>query len=129
MTERRNVNELKPGPIRHREVPAALVTRIQAIRLTLDEVYPKSIAEWLDGFQRDVHPESEVLWWERLARCYAEYTGSQDINAEQREALFNVILKLMLGSPSEEVAPDLVKLPHTALHDIAEIMRRISKEQ
>src|SRR5690242_13504753 len=129
MTERRKVNELKLGPIRHQDLPPALVARIEGIRLALDEVHPQSLASWLDGFQRDLNPEPEVLWWERLARCYTEYTRSQDINAEQRQALFNVILKLLLGSPKEELAPDLAKLPHTAPNDILEIMRRISKVQ
>lgn len=129
MTERRKIDELKLGPIRHQELPPALVTRIEAIRSELDEVYPQSLAKWLDGFQRDVHPESEVLWWERLTRCYTEYTRSHDIDAEQREALFNVILKLLLGSPKEEIASDLAILPPTAPDDILEIMRRISRVQ
>jgi hypothetical protein len=125
MTERRKLADLKLGPIRHQELLPALVARIEAIRSALDEVYPQSIATWLDGFQRDLNPEPEVLWWERLAHCYTEYTRTQDINADQRPALFNVILKLLLGSSQEEVAPDLANLPPTVLRDILEIMRRI----
>jgi hypothetical protein len=129
MTEHRKIKDLKLGPIRHQELPPALVLRIEGIRSALDEVYPQSMAKWLDGFQRDVHPESEVVWWERLARCYTEYNSSQDINAEQRRALFNAILKLLLGSPEKEIGLDLAKLPPTAPDDILEIMRRISNEQ
>lgn len=129
MSERRKLADLKLGPIRHQELPPALVTRIEAIRSALDEVYPQSMATWLDEFQRDLNPEPEILWWERLARCYTEYTRSQDINAEQKQALFNVIFKLLLGSPAKEIEPDPAHLPHSAPDDILEIMRRISREQ
>jgi serine/threonine protein kinase len=79
--------------------------------------------------KRDVNPEPEVLWWERLARCYMEYSLGHELNGEQKQAAFNAILKLLLGSPSGEVTPDLANLPSTALYDILEIMRRISTEQ
>jgi hypothetical protein len=125
MTERRKLDELKPGPIRHQELPPALIARIESLRSMLDEVYPQSIEAWLDGFQRDVSPESEVLWWERLAHCYLEYSLDHELNGEQKQAAFNAILKLLLGSPAEEVTPDLANLPSTALYDILEIMRRI----
>jgi hypothetical protein len=129
MTIRRKLDELKSGPIRHQELPPALVARIEAIRSVLDEVYPQSMAKWLDGFQRDIKPEPEVRWWERLARCYTEYNRSHDINAEQRQALFNVMLKLLLGLPKQDITPDLAKLPSTTPDDILEIMRRMGREQ
>jgi len=33
------------------------------LQQTLAEVCPQSINTWLDGFQRDANPESEVQWW------------------------------------------------------------------
>ncbi len=89
MTEKRvKLDELKPGPIRHEELPPALVTRIESLRLTLDEVYPQSREKWLDGFQRDVNPEPEVVWWERLAQCYVEYSRRNKLNVYQKIAAF-----------------------------------------
>src|SRR5580700_7955905 len=38
------------------------------MRAAVAEVCPISAEEWLDGFQRDQHPEREVVWWERVAR-------------------------------------------------------------
>jgi hypothetical protein len=49
-------NKLKPGPIRHEQLPLSLVARINYLRVTLDEVYPQSMEKWLDGFQRDANP-------------------------------------------------------------------------
>src|SRR5947209_18336965 len=95
---RRSVDEIKPGPIRHQELPPALVARIEWLRLTLEEVYPQSMAEWLDGFQRDVNPEPEVVWWERLAHCYVEYSQGQELDPREKQAAFRVIIKLALAA-------------------------------
>jgi len=66
--------KLKRGPIRHEELPLALISRINYLRSTLHEVHPMSMEEWLDGFRRDANPESEVRWWERLTRLYRGYS-------------------------------------------------------
>ncbi len=98
MAERRlNPNDIRPSPIRHKQLPPSLIARIEALRSTLEE-YPLSIAEWLDGFQRDAHPEGEVLWWERLARCYVDYTRHHELIAAPPARLcyreqFNAILE------------------------------------
>src|SRR3982750_1221292 len=127
MTEWRKNEELKPGPIRHLELPPALVARIDLLRSTLDEVYPQSRAEWLEGFQRDTNPEWEIQWWEGLARCYVEYSGKRALNLEQRKKAFNVMFKLLFGSTVDDIMPELVGLPSTALDDISDILRRMGE--
>ena len=117
-------NDLKPGPIRHEQLSPSLIARIEYLRSTLEEVYPQSMAAWLDGFQRDAHPEGEVLWWERLSRCYVEYTSPKELNAEQRKAAFNVICKLGLGASAADLVGDVSNLPTGALDDILAMMRR-----
>ena len=121
--QRLKPEDLKPGPIRHEQLPPSLLARVEYLRSTLEEVYPLSMAEWLDGFQRDAHPEQEVLWWERLARCYVEYTSPKELNAAQRKAAFNVICKLGLGASAGELGADLANLPTGALDDIQTLMR------
>lgn len=124
MTEWRKVDDLKPAPVRHGELPAHLVARIDTLRSTLDEVYPQPMAEWLDGFQRDANPEGEILWWERLTSCYTEYSSTRQLNSQQRRAAFNVMLKLLLGSSENEIASDFAALPQGALDEILERLRR-----
>jgi hypothetical protein len=125
MTEKRvKLNELKLGPIRHQQLPPALVTRIEWLRLTLHEACPQSTEKWLDGFQRDVNPEPELVWWERLAHCYVEYSRRNELNGDKKMAAFKVILKLALGA--SEMDADLADLPVGALDEIQEIMRRAS---
>ena len=125
MTEKRvKLNELKLGPIRHQQLPPSLVARIEALRLTLDEVYPQSREKWLDGFQRDMNPEPEVVWWERLAQCYLEYRRRNTLNVDQKMAAFRVVLTLALGA--SQVDADLADLPVGALDEIEGVMRRAS---
>ena len=125
MTERRvSTSDLKAGPIRHAELPPALVERIDSIRLNLEEVYSVPMENWLDGFQRDANPEREARWWEQLARWYLQYTSQKELNAEQRKSAFKVITGLALGSTTEEVTIDLAALPSAALDEMLAIMRR-----
>src|SRR2546427_10945245 len=114
---------LKPGPIRHEQLPPSLIARIESLRSTLEEVYPRPMAEWLDGFQRDAHPEQEVLWWERLARCYVDYSRQSELNTEQRQSAFNVICKIALGAGAGDLVADLAHLPADAVDEILAIMR------
>jgi hypothetical protein len=80
------------------------------------------MGEWLDGFQRDAHPDQEVLWWERLARCYVQYSR-KELNAVRRKSAFNLICKLGLGASAEDLGADLGNLPRGALDDIRALMR------
>jgi hypothetical protein len=115
--------DLKPGPIRHQQLPPELMTRIESLHSTFQDMYPMSMTEWADGFQRDAHPEQEVMWWERLAWCYTEYCSPRNVDAEERNAAFNVIFKIALGAPAADVAGDLDRLPTGALNEILAIMR------
>lgn len=124
MSQKRvKLDQLKRGPIRHPELSLLLLARIRSLRSKLEEVHPLSMEEWLDGFQRDAHPDTEVAWWERVARCYEEYSGQQELNPQQRQAAFKLIFGLAMGSTAEDVEADLDQLPANALDEIASIMR------
>ncbi len=84
-----------------------------------------SMGEWLDGFQRDAHPEQEVIWWERLARCYVDFSRRKELHAQQRRDTFRVICGLALGSAVEDVKVDLAHLAPGALDEIFVIMRTV----
>ena len=57
-----NLKDIKPGPIRHPQLSAELMLRIEAVRAALAEVCALTEAEWRDAFQRDANPERELLW-------------------------------------------------------------------
>ena len=84
------------------------------------------MAEWLDCFQRDAHPEVELLWWERLARCYVDYMGRNKLDREQRQDAFNVICRMATGARVADLGPDLAHLPRNAVDEILAIMRTVA---
>lgn len=117
------LDELDPSPIRHAELSPDLVARVKDIQATFDEVYPSSLADWLDDFRRDLHPEQEVLWWEHLAQCYIAYRDPHDLNAKQRQAAFKILLNISLGGRPLSLSADAAILPEGALADLQTLLR------
>jgi hypothetical protein len=105
------ISQLKRSAIRHQELPLSLVARINYLHETLDEVYPQPIEAWMDGFQRDMNPESEIVWWERLTRCYLAYTEPKDLSFKQKQAAFKILFTLGMGSDLKGVSAELDCLP------------------
>src|SRR5437870_4183095 len=119
-----NPKDIKPGPIRRAQLSPELVLRIQTMRTVLAEVCSLTEAEWRDAFRRDVHPEHELLWWERVAGCYVALIAGRTFSPDQRQAAFNVIFGLFSGLEGEQMKSDLAKLPASALNDLAAIVRK-----
>jgi hypothetical protein len=119
--KRVKLDQLKPGPIRHDELSPSLIARIASMQKTLEEVFPQTLEKWLDSFQRDAHPENEVAWWERVARCYTDYTSQHELNPKQKQAVFKIIFTLAMGSTVED--NDLVHLSPDAVGEILTAVR------
>jgi hypothetical protein len=117
--------ELEPGPIRRAQLSSELALRIDTVRATLAEVCALTEAEWRDAFQRDVNPEHELLWWERVAECYASLVAARTFSADQRQAVFNVIFSLFSGVEAAQLEADLAKLPESVMDDLAAIVRQV----
>jgi len=116
------ISQLKRGPIRHEQLSLSLTARINYLRQVLDEVYPQSIEKWLDEFQRDANPESEVVWWERLTRCYLAYTEPKDLSFKQKQAAFKILFTLGMGNDLQDVSIELGCLPEGAREEVLGLM-------
>jgi hypothetical protein len=114
MTRKIPISQLKRGPIRHEQLSLSLTSRINYLHQTLEEVYPQPIETWFDGFQRDANPESEVVWWERLTRCYLAYTETKDLSFKQKQAAFKILFTLGMGNDLQDVSAELAALPEGA---------------
>jgi hypothetical protein len=99
------------------------VARIKNVHLALEEVYPSSLADWLDDFRRDLHPEQEVVWWEHLAVCYLTYRNKRDLSAKQRQTAFKILLSITMGAPPDALSADIAALPEGALADIQALLQ------
>jgi hypothetical protein len=123
-----NPKDLRPGPIRRAQLSPELVLRIDTIRAALAEVCALTEAEWRDAFQRDANPEHELLWWERVAGCYLPLVAGRAFSPDQRQAAFNVIFGLFSGLESEQLQPDLDKLPESPMDELAAIVKSLGEK-
>jgi hypothetical protein len=94
----------KFGPIRHSKFEEELIIRIRLIRSSLFEVIPHSMEHWLNGFQRDLHPEDEVNTWERMATCYLEAIQLLKIyELPKKEAVLRLVMGLISGVKRDDL--------------------------
>ena len=101
--------KLKPGPIRHEKLPDALVERIRKFEPVFAEVYPDTHEQWLDGFQRDAHPESEVAIWEAMAFAYQTFTEKRSLNMDAKKEAFGLLIVRSAASEQQTLARNKLK--------------------
>jgi hypothetical protein len=116
------ISQLKRGPIRHAQLSLSLTARINYLQQALDEVYPQTIEQWLDAFQRDANPESEVMWWERLTRCYLAYTEPRDLSLQQKQAAFKILFTMGMGSSLQDMSAEIASLPEGSQEELIRLM-------
>jgi len=56
------------------------------------EVLPMTVAQWEDGFRRDMHPEKEIEGWKRIAAAYLYFTEDKKMPDEARKDYFRIVL-------------------------------------
>lgn len=117
-----SISHLKRGPIRHEQLSLSLTARINYLQQTLDEVYPQPMEKWLDEFQRDANPESEVMWWERLTRCYLAYTEPKTLSLPQRQSAFKILFTVGMGNDLPSVGAEIAVLPEGSKEEILGLM-------
>jgi len=125
--EFRNPNALTPGPIRHEHLPPELVHRIETVCSVLADVFPMTAGEWIDSLRRDLVPEPEVVWWERVAGCYLELTAKVDLPLHQRKIAFKIIFSLFSGGKAKELGNEAAQLPQSAKSELAAILRKFAR--
>jgi ribosomal protein S27AE len=114
----KTVKNLKPSPIRRTELPPGLAVRVETLRSVLAEVCPMSREQWLDSLRRDMNPEKEVLWWERVAGCFTKFIAQRDFLPDQRQAVFKILFGLCSGMREQDLAADLAKLSESDLIEL-----------
>jgi hypothetical protein len=80
------------APLRHPPFGPDVRQRLEALRETFADVWPRTLEEWEDGFRRDTHPEQEIALWSLMAGCYRHFTDGRNLSAEQKQDIFRVIV-------------------------------------
>ena len=88
------LSEIKQGRIIHRQLSTELEERIRKLESVFADVYGISHAEWLDGFQRDLDPESEVRIWEAMAWAYQSFLAKHALSLPAKKEAYG---KLCMG--------------------------------
>ena len=113
--DRLDPRTLNRSAIKHSGLPDDLVSRVRLIRASLLDVHPYSMDRWLDGFQRDANPATEIGYWERIASAYLEYVKmTPRLTYEQYEQAFGLSLAFMLTNDKQELRWTARDLPEGA---------------
>ena len=102
-------SSIQPGPIRHERLDDALVARVRAFEPVLADIYPMSHEKWLEGFQRDLNPESEIAIWESIAAAWQKLPSLGTLTLDERKEAFGILL---VRSGSDDVNSTLAGLKH-----------------
>ncbi|PAY19899.1 hypothetical protein CKO51_08675 [Rhodopirellula sp. SM50] len=95
--------DIVESSIRHHDLSEALRVRIQNIWIQLQPDLGTSLADWIEGFQRELRPEREVSIWERIASAHwCALTKFESIGDDARSELLGVLVSLFSGG-SESV--------------------------
>jgi len=111
---------IQPGPIRHETLPDALVERIRRLEAIFVEVYPRTHAEWLDGFQRDTVPEREVALWEAMGAAYTNFTRERSLSLDAKQEVLGLLL--VRSATDDQSKLEGVKLRHLSPTDAQQLL-------
>jgi hypothetical protein len=115
------ISQLGVGPIRHAALPETLVERIKAVAETFVEVDPRPVEEWVEDFQRDMHPEKEIALWEVMAGAYALFTHGRTLTPTGRKEVFALILQRSMADAKTVIRN--VRLAELSRKDAKAILR------
>jgi hypothetical protein len=92
------LSDLHIGPIRHETLPDYLLIRLKLIHELTKEVNETAFDDFSDGFRRDMHPEIEVLNWEKIALAYFNLTTSRELKHEQKREIYYALIFQSMGN-------------------------------
>jgi len=95
---------LLDAPFRHDTLPEDLLIRIKTLNRLLEDVLPVPLDETVDNFRRDLHPERELIIWERIASAYLDVVGDRRaMTLDECKEVLGVLLHISTAAPLEEV--------------------------
>jgi hypothetical protein len=90
------------GPLRHPAFSDPVIELIKnRIQVSLEDVMPKTLMEWEDGFRRDTNPQQEIALWCHLAARFRQFADTESLDIQQKQEAFNVMLACTLGPPEQ----------------------------
>jgi hypothetical protein len=93
--------KLRPGPIRHESLPPELLEQIQAVYDVIGPYLGMTLEQFEVGFMRDLHSDSEVALWCRIAKAWLAYhedfLGNKTLPIEAERKLLAALIAISTG--------------------------------
>ena len=94
-----DIKDLKPSNIRQEVLPNGFIERVRKYKEILKDVETSSLELTVSNFQRDLHPEKELIIWENIASIYQEILKeTPKLTTRKKKGLFVEILKSTMFS-------------------------------
>lgn len=120
------LKDLKIGPIRHKTLPASLIIRLKIIHKIFEDVFDNPFEETLDDFKRDLHPNDEIVIWEKMAYTYLDFVYNKDLSKKVKMEVFSAVFLLSMGSLSLDELKKYKYLSVKELRKIVDTYKNIS---
>jgi hypothetical protein len=92
---------LRPGPIRHESLPPELLDQIKAVFDVIGPYINMTLEQFEIGFMRDMHPESEVALWFRIAKAWLAYhedfLANETLPDEDERKILGALIAISTG--------------------------------
>lgn len=92
------------GAFRYPPFPPAVLQVLRHLQDTFDEVHPRALEAWEDGFRRDTNPDSEIRLWLFMAEVYRRWTRGRRLSRRRKQDLFQVVLHYVTNGPEAVLA-------------------------
>jgi len=70
---------------------------LKEIKSSLDEVFPKTLEDWENGFRQDLNAATEISIWRYIAKIYSLFTVYKNLALPKKEAYFDLICTCTCG--------------------------------
>jgi hypothetical protein len=102
----KKVSDIQQSDIIHKQLSRELEEGIRKLQSTFAEVFKRTHEEWLDGFRRDLNPESEIRVWEAMASAHQTFFGEHALSLPaKKEALASVLRPNSIDGKAMPPAP------------------------
>ncbi len=112
------VGDLLPAEIRHKELPQNILVRLRLVYQTFGSLLDESLEEFIENFQRDVHPDRELAEWEIMATVYHDVTNGKNFDNTKRKEILSVLLAISMGAFNQESIHELKNLSYDEILEI-----------
>jgi hypothetical protein len=94
-------SKLRRRPIRNESLPPELLDQIKAVFDVIGPYINMTLEQFEIGFMRDMHPESEVALWVRIAKAWLAYhedfLANETLPNDEERKLLGALIAISTG--------------------------------